>query len=104
MLRLSRNSVNVKVVKMSTERIPAIHVSGHDMTTEAGVDGTGQITAGKTFVPTPIVRSQDEPGRPASLEQPKFEASGHWTPPRSLFRFFIENRSNCSTPMWRLWT
>lgn len=36
MLRLSRNSMNVN---MSTERIPAIHVSGHDKTTEAGVEG-----------------------------------------------------------------
>lgn len=36
MLRLSRNSMNIN---MSTERIPAIHVSGHDMTREAGVEG-----------------------------------------------------------------
>lgn len=37
MLRLSSNSMNVS--NLSTERIPAIHVSGHDMTMEAGVEG-----------------------------------------------------------------
>ena len=36
MLRLSRNSMNVN---MSTEKRPAIHVSGHDKTMEAGVEG-----------------------------------------------------------------
>lgn len=52
MLRLSRNSMNVN---MSTERIPAIHVSGHDMTTEAGVEGW-TVHSGQTFVHVPVQR------------------------------------------------
>lgn len=35
---LSSNSMNV--VNLSTERIPAIQVSGHDVTMEAGVEET----------------------------------------------------------------
>lgn len=68
MVRLSSNSMNVD--NLSTERIPAIHVSGHDVTMEAGVEETCVRTS-----TTPIILSQDK----LSLHtwyngQPKFEA------------------------------
>lgn len=69
MLRLSRNSMNVN---MSTERIPAIHVSGHDKTTEAGVEGHLYETIRLIQRPAPVrgLEPLDAPGSPftSSLE------------------------------------
>lgn len=97
MLRLSFNSLNVD--NWSTERIPAIHVSGHDMATEAGVDRPQK--ANMCMSTTPIVLSQDELGLHIWYNgQPMLEAWGHWTPPvlvsllhRDSIRLFGSNKA-----------
>lgn len=94
MLRLSSNSMNVS--NLSTERIPAIHVSGHDMTMGAGVREWTGHRANMCTSTTPIVLSKDELGLHIWCNgQPKFEAWSHWTP-IVLDRFFVETLSDCS--------